>query len=187
MSTRGELRTLLIVGGAIFVLVALLMKKGERIKGAAFFVAWLVPGGGHFLLGKWKKGLFFFLLLAATYAFGMAIAGWRPVSFDDNPFYYVGQYGSGATLLLAKLRGAEKAILRPEIHPSWFDPGLLYVCVVGLLNVVVMLNILDLKLAPQPAAATPPAPEKAPSPSPEAQPAVAAPSTTTPPASEKPA
>jgi hypothetical protein len=184
MSTRGELRTLLIVGGAIFLFVSLIMKKGERIKGAAFFAAWLVPGAGHLLLGKWKKGLFFFLILAATYAFGMSIAGWRPVSFDDNPFYYVGQYGSGATLLVAKLRGAEKAILRPEIHPSWFDPGLLYVCVVGLLNIVVMLNILDLKLATQPATA---APEKAPTPPAEPQPAVAAPSSTTPPASEKPA
>jgi len=183
MNTRGEGRLLLVVGGIIFLLVSLLMRKGERIKGIAFFVAWLLPGGGHFLLGKWKKGLFFFLLLAATYAFGMCIAGWRPVSFDDNPFYYVGQYGSGATLLLAKLRGAEKAILRPEIHPSWFDPGLLYVCVVGLLNIVVMLNILDVKLAARPTTA---APEKAPSP-PEAPQAAAAPAATTPPASEKPA
>jgi hypothetical protein len=177
MNTRGEGRLLLVVGGVVFLLVAALMRKGERIKGLAFFVAWLVPGAGHFLLGKWKKGLFFLLLLAATYAFGMSIAGWRPVSFDDNPFYYVGQYGSGATLLLAKLRGAEKAILRPEIHPTWFDPGLLYVCVVGLLNIVVMLNILDVKLAAPPATA---APEMAPTP-PVAPPAA------TSPASEKPA
>ena len=115
-------------------------------------------------MGKWKKGLFFFAVLGAAYAFGMSIAGWRPVSFDDNPFYFVGQYGSGATLLVAKLRGAEKAILSEAIHPSWFDPGLLYVCVVGLLNLVVMLNILDLKAsasAPVPAApgqASPPGP-----------------------------
>lgn len=169
MNTRGELKTLLIVGGTIFLLVNLLMKKGERIKGIAFMVAWLLPGAGHVLVGKWKKGLFFFAILAASYAFGMTIAGWRPVSFDDNPFYYVGQYGSGATLLIAKLRGAEKAILRPGIHPSWFDPGLLYVCVVGLLNLVVMLNILDLKVAAAPVPApsedkaTPPALVPAPS------------------------
>ena len=187
MNSRFEFRMLLIVGGVIFLLVSLLSKKGERIRGAAFFVAWLVPGAGHVLLGKWKKGLFFFLILAATYAFGMYIAGWRPVSFDDNPFYYVGQYGSAATLLVAKLRGAEKAILRPEIHPSWFDPGLLYVCVVGLLNIVIMLNVLDLKLAPSPALQGA-APEGKPAPPPpEAQPAVAAPAATTPPASEKPA
>lgn len=187
MNSRFETRMLLIVGGAIFLLVSLLMKKGERIKGAAFFVAWLVPGAGHVMLGKWKKGLFFFLLLAATYSFGMAIAGWRPVSFDDNPFYYVGQYGSGATLLFAKLRGVEKAILRPSIHPSWFDPGLLYVCVVGLLNLVIMMNVLDLKVAPQPATAAPATPEKAAPPPPEAQPIVAAPAAAAPPPSEKPA
>ena len=145
MTIGRELKFIALGCALLFVLVSVLMRKGERIKGVAFFVGWLVPGAGHVLLGKWKKGLFFFLILAATYAFGMHIAGWRPVSFDDNPFYFVGQYGSGATLLIAKLRGAEKAVVSDRIHPSWFDPGLLYVCVVGLLNLVIMLNVLDLK------------------------------------------
>ena len=48
----------------------------------------------------------------------------------------MGQYGSGATYLVAHALGVEKAYPRPEIHPSWFDPGLLYVCIVGLLNLV---------------------------------------------------
>jgi len=157
MSTGREFKGVVLVLGLVVVLVNLFLKKGERIKGVAFFVAWLVPGAGHFLLGKWKKGLFFFLLLGATYLFGMWIAGFRPVSYDDNPFYFVGQYGSGITLLIAKLRGAEKAVVGTRFHPSWFDPGLLYVCVVGLLNLVIMLNTLDLKLemtaaAPAPAA-----------------------------------
>lgn len=148
-----ELRFLLLALVGTAVLLGMFLRKGERIKGVAFFVGWLVPGAGHIVLGKWKKGLFFFGLLGATYLFGMWIAGFRPVSFDDNPFYFVGQYGSGVTLLIAKLRGAEKAIVGDRFHPSWFDPGLLYVCVVGLLNLVVMLNTLDLKLAGAPAAA----------------------------------
>jgi hypothetical protein len=145
MMTARELKGAALIAGIVLVLMSLFLRKGERIKGIAFFVGWLLPGAGHVLLGKWKKGLFFFLILGATYLFGMWIAGFRPVSFDDNPFYFVGQYGSGAALLIAKLRGAEKAIVRPGIHPSWFDPGLLYVCVVGLLNLVVMLNLLDAK------------------------------------------
>lgn len=171
MTPRIELKILLVLGGLILLAAGLAAKKGERIRGLAFVAAWFLPGLGHALLGKWRKGLFFFLLLAATYLFGMSIAGFRPVSFDDNPFYFVGQYGSGATLLIAKLRGAEKAVLTDVIHPSWFDPGLLYVCVVGLLNLVLMLNILDVKIAsaapaekapaaPAPAA-PPPAAEKA--------------------------
>ena len=161
----------------LFILVIVFMKKGERIKGVAFFVAWLVPGAGHVLLGQWKKGLFFFLILGVTYLFGMWVAGFRPVSFDDNPFYYVGQYGSGITMLIAKLRGAEKAVVGPALHPSWFDPGLLYVCVVGLLNLVVMLSVLDVRaLSDTPAAATPaPAPAQAVVPAAaDAAPAVAA-------------
>ncbi|MBI3856632.1 MAG: hypothetical protein HY293_13175 [Planctomycetes bacterium] len=173
MSTRAEVKLLLVLGGVILIAAGLISKKGERIRGLAFIAAWMLPGAGHLLLGRWKKGLFFFGLLAATYAFGMWIAGWRPVSFDDNPFYFVGQYGSGLTLLIAKLRGAEKAIVGERIHPGWFDPGLLYVCVVGLLNLVIMLNILDLKIAGASAAPAPldkpaaPAAATAPAPAPE--------------------
>jgi len=185
MSTAREFKFFVLIFGLVLVLVSTFLRKGERIKGVAFFVGWIVPGAGHFLLGKWKKGLFFFLLLGATYLFGMWIAGFRPVSYDDNPFYFVGQYGSGITLLIAKLRGAEKAIVRPAIHPSWFDPGLLYVCVVGLLNLVVMMNTLDLKVeapssAPAPAGASEGKPADAPKPA-TAVPAPAAP----PPAPEK--
>ena len=145
MNNRKELMVLALTLASA---VAAVSVGGHWKRSVAFFAAWLVPGAGHVLLGRWKKGLFFFALLGATYVFGMWIAGFHPVAFDDNPFYFFGQYGSGATFLIAKLRGAEKAIVRPQIHPSWFDPGLLYVCVVGLLNLVVMLNILELSVAP---------------------------------------
>ena len=154
MNVRISSRAGIAAAVLLFILVIVFAKKGERIKGVAFFVGWLVPGAGHVLVGQWKKGLFFFLILGATYLFGMWIAGFRPVSFDDNPFYFVGQYGSGVTMLIAKLRGAEKAVVGPSLHPSWFDPGLLYVCVVGLLNLVVMMSVLDAK-APAPAAPVP--------------------------------
>jgi hypothetical protein len=171
MNTRKEV---MILAFALASAVAAASVGGSWKRSLAFLAAWLLPGAGHVMMGKWKKGLFFFALLGAAYAFGMHIAGWRPVSFDDNPFYFVGQYGSGATLLVAKLRGSEKAILSAGIHPSWFDPGLLYVCVVGLLNLVLMLNVLDLKTASAPApaagapAATAPIPPAAvPPPAPE--------------------
>ena len=171
MSLRFELHFTVLIVGVITLAVTVMARKGERRRGAAFLAAWLVPGAGHALLGKWKKGLFFFAALGAAYVAGMAIAGFRPVSFDDNPFYYVGQYGSGLTLLLAKVISAEKAFPRPGLHPSWFDPGMLYVCVAGLLNAVVALNVIALRLkgaapappeaeGPPPAAGAGPVPEK---------------------------
>src|ERR1700704_760162 len=92
MNTRKEL---LILGFLLASAVAAASMGGSWKRAVAVLAAWLLPGAGHILLGKWKKGLFFLALLGAAYAFGMHIAGWRPVSFDDNPFYYVGQYGSG--------------------------------------------------------------------------------------------
>ncbi len=174
-----ELKFVFLAAAVLSAVVGLLMKPGERRRGVAFLVAWLVPGAGHAMLGKWGKGLFFLALLGVTYLGGLWIVGFKSVSFDDNPFYYVGQYGSGATFALHRLLSAEKAFPRDGLHPSWFDPGLLYVCVVGLLNLVIMLNVLDVKLSAAPpadaapqaaategkqveaaAAAAPPPPEK---------------------------
>lgn len=173
MNPRLEWKLVLLGIGLLGVVVNLFLPQGERRRGIAFVLAWIVPGAGHVLLGRWKKGLSLFAMLAATYVFGLWIVGFRTVSFDDNPFYYVGQYGSGATFLLARLLGEKKAYPLPEMQPSWFDPGLLYVCVVGLLNLVVMMNVLDLKAAgapakpPEAAPASPPMAAAAPAPAPE--------------------
>lgn len=114
-----------------------------RRSGTAFFLGWFVPGAGHVRIGSLRKGLFFFAILAATYLSGLWISGFRAVSFEDNPFYYVGQAGCGLTLFLGHLLGAEKAYPVAGVPFSWFDPGLLYVCVPGLLNLVVAMNAAD--------------------------------------------
>ena len=84
----------------LFILVIVFMKKGERIKGVAFFLGWLVPGAGHVLLGQWKKGLFFFGILGVTYLFGMWIAGFRPVT---------------NLMIKYSLRGADGARIQSEV------------------------------------------------------------------------
>ncbi len=129
-------------------LTAIVCLSGHRRRqGLAFALGWLVPGAGHALLGRWGKAIFFFGILAATYIVGLWLSGWHTVSFDDNPFYYVGQFGSGLTVLLGHVLGTPKSFPRDDIPKSWYDPGLLYVCVVGLLNLVIMLGVFDVKNA----------------------------------------
>lgn len=137
-----------------------LMKKGERRRGAAYLIAWLFPGAGHLVMGKWGKGLFFLGLLGGLWLAGLWIVGFRSVDWDENPFYYVGQFGSGLTLLSGQVLFPEKSYPREGLHLSWYDPGLLYVCCAGLLNLVVMLNLIEVKPAPAPATPPAPAPEK---------------------------
>ncbi len=161
MNPRWELGIALFCVVVAAAVVSSLSGPDWRRRTAAFLAAWLVPGAGHAVMGKWKKGLFLFALLGLTYVAGLWIVGWKAVSFEDNPFYYVGQYGSGLTFLLARVISPDKAFPRDGLPPSWFDPGLLYVCVVGLLNLVLMLNVLDLRVPrgsrPAPAPAPPPA------------------------------
>jgi len=157
MSFSLDVKAALVVVAALVFVVGAASRKGERIRAAALGLGWLVPGAGHVLLGRWGKGLFFFAALGLTYLAGLWIVGFRPVSIEENPFYYVGQYGSGATLLLAKALGPDKSYPRDGVPVSWYDPGLLYVCVAGLLNLVVVFNLLDVRRPAAPAPAAKPA------------------------------
>lgn len=134
---------------------------------AAYILGWMVPGAGHFIMGKRHKGLIFFGLLAGIYAFGLFLSNFRMVGYEDNPFYYVGQFGSGMTMLIGGLLEFEKASPRAGLPLSWLDVGLLYVCAAGLLNYVIALNALEVKAA-QPA---PAAPAASPAAAPERPPA----------------
>jgi hypothetical protein len=138
-----EMRVVLLLVLSFGGLAVAASRQGERIRGVAMLAGWLLPGAGHALLGRWRKGLFFLGLLSATYLVGLWIVGFRPVSWDENPFYYIGQYGSGATFALARLLGPEKSFPRLDLPVSWYDPGLLYVCVAGLLNLVVVCSLID--------------------------------------------
>ncbi|OHB70345.1 MAG: hypothetical protein A2W23_02510 [Planctomycetes bacterium RBG_16_43_13] len=124
-------------------------KQGDGVKSSgksmllAALLGWLIPGAGHLYLGKQWKALFFFMVLVFTYLTGLYFTGFRTVSWGDNQFYYIGNYGSGATLFLGNVLSQEKA------HPvegrvEYFDVGLLYTCVAGLLNAVIVLSLYEL-------------------------------------------
>jgi len=127
-----------------------LLEREHRKTGAAFFLAWFVPGAGHLLLGRPAKAAVLFLILAGLYVSGLWLSGWKLVSFDDNPFYYVGQFGSGITTVLGQLLSEPKAFPRDDLPTKWIDPALLYVCVAGLLNIVVTVGVFDAVRPPKP-------------------------------------
>ncbi len=127
----------------------MVFEKRHRRTGAAFFLAWFVPGAGHLLLGRHVKAAVLFSILAAMYVTGLWLSGWKFVSFDDNPFYYVGQFGSGLTTLLAQAFAEPKAFPRPDFPTKWIDPAMLYVCVAGLLNIVVTVGVFDAARPPK--------------------------------------
>lgn len=132
------------------------MKKWKMT--LALIAGWLIPGAAHWLYGHRHKALTFFALILTCAVAGIIIADFRFIRYADNPFYYIGQFGSGLTWLLnGWLTSASPKGLRPV---SYFEIGLLYICVGGILNLVILLNLFAQQThpAPQPE----PQPEQAP-------------------------
>ena len=106
---------------------------------------WLIPGFAHWFYGQKYRALIFFAVTIIVSALGIIIADFRFIRFWDNPFYYFGQFGSGLTWLLVTLLTSEAP--RGLISMSYFEIGMLYVCVAGILNMVILLNLYSQLIA----------------------------------------
>ena len=133
----------------------------------ALILGWLFPGGGHFYLGHVGKGIFFFLILAGTFLAGVMIGGYDDVAFPspnaNTPssdvtsrivmrVIPIAQALDGVvTFATAKAAAAAE---KDNQYLGDYEVGLLYTCVAGLLNLIVMLDAFCLA-APKPSGAKP--------------------------------
>ena len=106
----------------------------------AAFLAWLVPGAGHWYQGRQTKAILFFVAILLTYFIGFAIgeghvvyASWVP---GDKRWHYICQLGAGAVTLPALIQTNRlnkytdysqipAGITDPEFEPwvgGWMSP-----------------------------------------------------------------
>src|SRR5687767_2824999 len=85
-------------------------------RAAAILLAWLIPGAGHLILGKIGRGLLFLLVLAGTFALGLALHGrlfWPSVADPPSTFHFdlitvlwfLAQIGAGLCYIISFLFG----------------------------------------------------------------------------------
>lgn len=137
----------------------------------AAFLAWLVPGAGHFYQGRIGKGTLYAVCILGLYLIGMImgegrIVYWRWVNPLNNPekfcLYYLGQFFVGLPSLPALIqsilqyRGHEPILWGFMAEPSQVDLnamqnrlgklveiGSIYTCVAGLLNILAIYDALE--------------------------------------------
>ena len=89
----------------------------------AAFLAWLVPGLGHFYQGRTGKGILYAVCILGLYLMGMVMGEWKIVYWRwvnplNNPekfcLYYPGQFFAGLAALPALIQGT--------LHHYGFDP-----------------------------------------------------------------
>ena len=105
-------------------------------------LAWLMPGAGHFLLGKRQKGVVFLMAIPAMFALGLALDG-RMFPFDFSQplagLAAIAARGVGLPALVAGWMGWGQGV----VTAASYEYGNTFVIVSGLLNMLVALDAFD--------------------------------------------
>jgi TM2 domain-containing membrane protein YozV len=107
--------------------------------GLVLLAGWLVPGAGHFLLGKWVRGLLLFLSILSMFFIGIALKGkiYSPNTGDLlDILNFAGDLGTGLLYGLARVLDLGQASVQIAIA----DYGTKFIVVAGLLNVVAAVD-----------------------------------------------
>ena len=102
-------------------------------------VGWLIPGGGHLLLGKWVRALLLFAAILTMYLTGLALSGkvYTPNTGDLlDMLGFAGQLGMGLLYMLARLFGWGAS----SVVNTLADYGTKFLVVGGLLNVIAAID-----------------------------------------------
>jgi TM2 domain-containing membrane protein YozV len=104
---------------------------------------WLVPGAGHFMLGKWGRGALLFIAIVAMFALGLAMDGKLYTGAKDilELLGMVGDLGNGLMFFVSRAMGLGAD---PERFTT-ADYGTKFVVVAGLLNVISAVDAHNLR------------------------------------------
>jgi Family of unknown function (DUF6677) len=105
--------------------------------------AWLVPGLGHILIGRWIRGFIFAACVLLMFGLGIAMHGKLYDLQFDQPlqfFAFVANIGAGIPYWVAARMGLGIGTMT---WPS-YDYGTTYLWVCGLLNYLVVLDVFDI-------------------------------------------
>ncbi|MEM1212631.1 MAG: DUF6677 family protein [Planctomycetota bacterium] len=120
---------------------------------AAALAAWALPGLGHFLLGYRAHALILATALTTLYTSGLLIGGIGVVNRQDHRWPFVGQAFLAPTFLVDLYRNRldqhAPAVQDPDQPPPYTQPlgkpqtvGTLYTALAGMLNALVILDLL---------------------------------------------
>jgi len=110
-------------------------------------LAWVVPGLGHWWIGDRPRALIYFIVISTTFWGGVAVAGVRTtVNLSENGAWIAAQLcvGPQAFLALQLSNGFAKKPLEQQHKALWpaANIGVVYAGVAGLLNLLVIIDVL---------------------------------------------
>jgi hypothetical protein len=101
----------------------------------ALIAAWLIPGAGHLLQGKWIRAMFLAISILGMFTIGVALQGkiYSPNTGEPlDMLGFAGDLGAGLLYGLARLLGWGQAPVLITVA----EYGTKFIVVAGLLNVI---------------------------------------------------
>jgi len=110
----------------------------------AMFLAYVIPGAGHFYLGRRKRALAYFAIIVVLFLLGLAIKGGVYTLAESRDSLLVrlatfGSMGSGALYFIA----VAKARLG-DIFSATYEYGRMFTLSAGLMNLLLVLDCFDI-------------------------------------------
>jgi hypothetical protein len=104
---------------------------------------WLVPGAGHFLLGKWGRGALLAVAILAMFILGLGMQGKLYTSAQDvlDLLGVAGDLGSGILYFIGRAAGWGSQPVQTTVA----DYGTKFIVVAGLLNVIAAVDAHNLR------------------------------------------
>ena len=108
--------------------------------GPGLVLAWLIPGAGHYHIGRTQKALLYFSVITITFVAGVLLAQGRNLSYERDAVYFLAYAFNGVeTFIGMQVTAAlEHDRTIPNLHV-----GFLYTAVACLLNLVVMIDFYN--------------------------------------------
>lgn len=104
---------------------------------------WLVPGAGHFLLGKWVRGTLLAVSIVCMFALGLAMQGKLYSGGQEilDLLASIGDLGNGGLYFVGRILGLGGA----PVQVTTADYGSKFIVVAGLLNVIAAVDAHNLR------------------------------------------
>lgn len=107
-----------------------------------FLIAWLVPGAGHFTLGKRQKAAVFGIVLPLMFVIGLLLQGRLFPFTPGDPLVALASLANvmaGVPYLLARVVGGGSGV----VTAATYEYGNTFMIAAGLLNALVVLDAFD--------------------------------------------
>jgi hypothetical protein len=106
-------------------------------------IAWLIPGAGHYLLGKrFRAGVFLFLVLALV-AIGCSLGGNLHRVLPNEPLTIlatIGAMGMGAPYFILRYAVGYAG----DVISATYEYGTAFLLTAGLMNLLLILDVMDI-------------------------------------------